>query len=386
SGWIFDTEGHVVTNAHVLRGAESIRVQLSDGRLYEVEQVGTDPLTDIAVLRLPEKSGLIPAIRATDQHPRQGERVFAFGSPFGFKFSMSEGIISGLGREPAGAVATSSGYTNFIQTDAAVNPGNSGGPLVNVRGQVVGMNVAIATGSESDGTTEGQSAGISFAIPLPVIESVVTQLIETGRVKRGFLGIQYSENTAMRNDAGYNGFGVLVQAVTSGGPAESVGLEAGDIITAIDGQDVTGTGVLRSLISVVQPGEALELRVWRDGETFTVEPELIEAGPEVVVGRSVLGELRRFGLQLGEGRTLDGDQPPVVGWVARGSPAEREGFVRGQRVLRVGDAEVTTLNGLTEKLDAAGLLLGREVEVVVAQADLETREVEERTLRLRVLR
>ncbi len=386
SGWIFDTDGHVVTNAHVLRGAETIRVQLSDGRLYEAKMIGADALTDIAVLKLPESKGIIPAIRATGRHPRQGERVFAFGSPFGFKFSMSEGIISGLGREPSGAVATSSGYTNFIQTDAAVNPGNSGGPLVNVRGEVIGMNVAIATGSDSDGTTEGQSAGISFAIPLPVIESVVTQLIETGTVKRGFLGISLPGRAEDSQRVGFNGFGVLVPAVTSGGPADLAGVLPGDVITAIDGHEATGIGVLRSLISTIQPGQAVELELWRDGEVLTVEPRLVEAGSDVVVGNSVFGELRRFGLQFGDGRTLRRDQPPVVSWVGRGSPAEDAGFERGQRILRVGDEKVMTLTRLTEMLDAAGLLLGREVEIVIAQANLETREIEEKTLVVRVNR
>ncbi len=386
SGWVFDTEGHVITNAHVLRGAESIRVQLSDGRLFAAELVGSDPLTDIAVLKLAESDGLIPAIRATGRHPRQGERVFAFGSPFGFKFSMSEGIISGLGREPAGAVATSSGYTNFIQTDAAVNPGNSGGPLVNVLGEVVGMNVAIATGSDTDGTTEGQSAGISFAIPLPVIESVATQLIQTGTVKRGFLGISLPRRGTNTERVGYNGFGVLVPAVSRGGPADLAGVQADDVITEIDGQEVTGIGVLRSLISTIQPGQSVKLRLWRDGEVLTVEPKLVEAGPEVVVGSSVLGELFRFGVQIGEGVGTRGELRPVVARVARGSAAAAAGFESGQRVLRVAGEEVRSINELTEWLAAAGLLQGTEVEITVAQVNLETQEFEERTLVVRALR
>lgn len=386
SGWVFDADGHVVTNAHVLRGAEVIRVQLSDGRLYEAELVGADPLTDIAVVRLPETHGLIPAVRASGQHPRQGERVFAFGSPFGFKFSMSEGIISGLGREPEGAVASSYGYTNFIQTDAAVNPGNSGGPLVNVRGEVVGMNVAIATGSESEGTTEGQSAGISFAIPLPVIESVVSQLIETGTVRRGFLGINLPGRVEDAQRVGFNGFGVLVSGVTDGGPADLAGVRRNDVITAIDGQEVTGIGVLRSLISTIKPGQAVELRLWRDGEMVTVEPTLDEAGPEVIVGSSVIGEMLRMGLQFGDGRADRGGDPPVVSWVPRNSPAGESGFEVGQRVIRVAGQEVATLNEMTEKLAASGLLLGHPVEVVVVQQDLDTRELEEKTLTLRLTR
>src|SRR5262249_19153086 len=152
----------------------------------EAEQIrgelfAADPYTDIAVVKVPESDDVFPARRATGLQPQQGDNVFVFGSPFGFKFSMSQGIISGLGRDPT-AAAEFGGYTNYIQTDAAVNPGNSGGPLVDIKGRVIGMNVAIATARSSDGTTtdEGQSAGISFAIPLGTIESVVDQLITRG--------------------------------------------------------------------------------------------------------------------------------------------------------------------------------------------------------------
>ncbi len=385
SGWVFDHRGHVVTNAHVVRGAERIRVQLHDGRVYEAEFVGGDPLTDIAVVRLPTTEGLFPVVRAAEGHPRQGDRVFAFGSPFGFKFSMSEGIVSGLGREPAGAVALASGYTNFIQTDAAVNPGNSGGPLVNVRGELIGMNVAIATGADTQGTTEGQSAGISFAIPLPVIESVVGQLIETGTVERGFLGIRMGDRDPYA-DGGYNGFGVRIEEVTPGGPAEMAGLRADDIITVIDGQTVAGVGVLRSLISTVRPGESIALQVWRAGEVLQTQATLAEAPAEAIVGPSVRAELGRSGLVLNDRRSQGGDQPPVVSYVHPGSVAEELGFERGQRIVSVDGQPVQTVDELTSQLAARGLLLGRSVAVVVTQQDLDTSETVERSLTLRLLR
>ncbi|MCX5688810.1 MAG: trypsin-like peptidase domain-containing protein [Planctomycetota bacterium] len=180
SGWIFDKLGHIVTNAHVVGAADSrVQVQFFDGRVVEAQIVGADLDSDIAVLKVAQASGMMPARRASNQRLEQGDKVFAFGSPFGFKFSMSEGIVSGLGRTARTALGMTR-ISNFIQTDAAVNPGNSGGPLVNVRGNVVGMNVAIATASDSRGTSEGQSAGISFAIPLTTIESRVDQLIAGG--------------------------------------------------------------------------------------------------------------------------------------------------------------------------------------------------------------
>lgn len=383
SGWVYDDLGHVVTNAHVVRGANVIRVQLSDGRLYEAELVGGDPLTDIAVLRLPTTEGLFPAVRAQSGHPRQGERVFAFGSPFGFKFSMSEGIISGLGREPAGAVALASGYTNFIQTDAAVNPGNSGGPLVNIRGELIGMNVAIATGAESQGTTEGQSAGISFAIPLPVIESVVSQLIETGTVRRGFLGINLPNNPDRARDAGYNGFGVYIEDVTADGPAAVAGLEPGDVITEINDQIVSGVGVLRSLISTVRPGEEISVTLWRNGETVKREVTLTEAPANVIVGTSARVELARSGLALGSRHPDSGGDPPIVTTVIGGTWAEEMGFEEGQLVTRVGGRQVVSIDEFTTELARQGLFLGRPIEVEVLQQD-ESGEDGARTLEIQL--
>ncbi|MEM7623305.1 MAG: trypsin-like peptidase domain-containing protein, partial [Planctomycetota bacterium] len=191
SGWIYDGRGHIVTNAHVVRGATGVRVEFPSGRVESGEVVGIDPYTDIAVVKVSPRGGVFPLARSASGGVMQGQRAYAFGSPFGFKFSMSEGIVSGVGRVP-GASASFGGFTNFIQTDAAVNPGNSGGPLVDARGELIGMNVAIATGRESEGTTEGDSAGISFAIPLETIENVVPQLIGDGRVARGFLGLSFA--------------------------------------------------------------------------------------------------------------------------------------------------------------------------------------------------
>lgn len=387
SGWVFDHQGHVVTNAHVIRGADRIRVQLSDGRLFESTLVGADPFTDIAVLKLPTTEALFPVERATSSHPHQGDRVFAFGSPFGFKFSMSEGIISGMGREPAGAVALANGYTNFIQTDAAVNPGNSGGPLVNVTGKLIGMNVAIATGSQSQGTTEGQSAGISFAIPLRVIESVVTQLIDTGKVERGFLGISLPRSNNQAHDVGYNGYGVLVPAVSRDGPADKAGLKPGDVITEIDGQQVTGVGVLRSLISTIKPGQEVGLKVWRDGQTRTLKVVLDRASPEVVINGGVLREMARFGMQLNNSRG-NGDDEPIVTRVLENSLADQAGFEPGQHIVSVDGHPVDTLDECTTAMVQSGMLVGRPVKVGVEQMamDDDGNNVIEKTLTIRLSR
>ena len=180
SGWVYDAAGHIVTNAHVVEGATRLEVQLFDGERREAKLLGADLRTDIAVLQV-DAQGLVPAQREA-QDPQQGDMVFAFGSPFDFRFSMSNGIVSGVGRA---AGISEIEYENFIQTDAAINPGNSGGPLTNTKGHVVGMSTAIATG-RGNGVSQGQFSGIGLAIPISMIDNVVDQLIDHGEVIKGY--------------------------------------------------------------------------------------------------------------------------------------------------------------------------------------------------------
>ncbi|MBY0263217.1 MAG: trypsin-like peptidase domain-containing protein, partial [Phycisphaerales bacterium] len=298
SGWVFDLNGHVVTNSHVVRDARRIFVQFQDGRAVEADLVGFDRTTDIAVLKVRSSEGLVPIARATGGELFQGDRVYAFGSPFGFKFSMSEGIVSGLGRDPR-LVIGEDGYTNFIQTDAAVNPGNSGGPLVDVEGRLVGMNVAIATAAGAS-AAEGQSAGISFAIPLATIESVVGQLIGTGVVTRGYLGITHSGrdevNLAELNRLGFRGPGVLATGVQSGGPAEKAGIRAGDIITRLNNQVVSNVAVLRSAITNNAPGDRITVEVVRDGAPVSLTVTLGELPRSETEKREAAVAASRFGI------------------------------------------------------------------------------------------
>jgi serine protease Do len=196
--------------------------------------------------------------------------VFAFGSPFDFRFSMSSGIVSGLQRS---AGLADIDYENFIQTDAAINPGNSGGPLTDIRGRVIGMNTAIATG-RGNSVGQGQFAGIGLAIPMSMIESIVTQIIETGEVRKGFLGVGLMSLDAARAGARSNrllasiandfkGEGAVVREVNEGSPADDAGFEFGDVITAIDGQKVTSDGAVPAIISSKRPGAAVEFDIWR---------------------------------------------------------------------------------------------------------------------------
>jgi len=272
SGWIYDEAGHIVTNYHVVEDATRIEVQLHTGELRKAEIVGYDEYTDIAVIVV-DAGRLHPAILGDlNDAVEQGDLVFAFGSPFDFRFSMSRGVVSGIGRS-VGVIRNRSGqgYENFIQVDAAINPGNSGGPLTNYRGHVIGMNTAIATGPRGNaGSNDGQFAGIGLAIPLNMIVPVVDQLISDGIVRKGYLGLTPGDINRRLAEAlqtrGFIGRGVLVRRVEPNTPAERAGLEHDDIITHINDQPVESHSQLRSMISSMLPGSTIDLRIWRYDE------------------------------------------------------------------------------------------------------------------------
>lgn len=381
SGWVYDSAGHIITNAHVVRDAAGITVQFFDGRLVDAELLGADPFTDIAVLRVDTDSGLFPARRATGEPPQQGDRVFAFGSPFGFKFSMSEGIVSGLGRSARPALDFG-GFSAFIQTDAAVNPGNSGGPLVDIRGRVIGMNVAIATAKDKRGTAadEGQSSGISFAIPLSTIESTVDQLIRTGRVSRGYLGIRFSadiDGVPITDGRTSLGVGVLVGDVEPpDGPAARAGLKRGDIIAAINGQPITGAEVLRSVVSSQEPGKTVPVKLWRDGQ-FIELPLVLGEMPETVLTREAVRFLpAQLGLAVRASRA-----GLFVDEVLSEYPAHRAGLRPGQQILTIGGREPTGVAEFYTSLIDNGLLIGKavEIEYVPLPEDADTSPAPRRT-------
>ncbi len=298
SGWIWDEAGHVVTNAHVVEAADTIEVQLHTGEVRNAEIVGLDLRSDIAVLKI-SAGGLIPSGKGDSSDVQQGDLVFAFGSPFDFRFSMSSGIVSGLGR--SGGLEEVD-YENFIQVDAAINPGNSGGPLTDVRGRVIGMNTAIAT-SQRNAVGQGQFAGIGLAIPMTQIRSVVEQVIETGVVRKGFLGVGLVETDpgnlglmARQSPPNspfvglveaiaeyYEGDGVAITRLEPGHPADVAGLRVGDVIESVGGRTVNGLEQLKAMISSIRPGEETVLGIWR----FTPVSDTVER-LEVNV---VLGEL-----------------------------------------------------------------------------------------------
>ncbi|MFK7884037.1 MAG: trypsin-like peptidase domain-containing protein [Phycisphaerales bacterium] len=375
AGWVYDGDGHVVTNSHVVRGATQVSVEFADGVVVGGRVVGTDVYTDIAVVRVDRRDGLFPVRRSEMRLPRVGERVFAFGSPFGFKFSMSEGIVSGLGRQPPGS-SIPGGYTNYIQTDAAVNPGNSGGPLINTDGHVVGMNVAIATARSIGSSPEdsgGDSAGISFAIPLGTIEPIVRQLITYGEVSRGYMGISFSGNQRVERVGNENGralTGVRVSQVIPDGPSDRAGIQADDVVVSIEGSPIVSTEALMSLISSGRPGEPVAVRVWRSDQIVELAVVLDPIEPAVLAGRFGQPIMIRSGFFL-----ADASDGVRITRVFEGMPAAVAGLQMGDVITRVNGIRITDASDFFVAAADEGLLTGEIIELRVVNDDGESRTV-----------
>ncbi|MEM6326179.1 MAG: trypsin-like peptidase domain-containing protein [Bacteroidota bacterium] len=274
SGLIVSPAGYVVTNAHVLEGGRRVTVVLDDKREYAAEVVGRDPTTDLAVLRLLEigVGGDLPlpvATLADSDDLVVGEWVLAVGSPFRLTGTVTQGIVSALGRS-VGAIQNEVYIEDFIQTDASINQGNSGGPLVNVNGEVVGVVTAIATET-------GIGEGYGFAVPSNLVRRVTEDLVAYGEVRRGYVGIQVTEMTAA--DARERGMerihGVLVSDVYGRGPGARAGLEAGDVLLEVNGAAVDATNQFQSRVALAQPSDQLALRIWREGEVLDLQTSLV---------------------------------------------------------------------------------------------------------------
>jgi len=281
SGWVWDEDGHIVTNNHVVENATEIIVNFANGMWAEAELVARDPQSDLAVLRVeaPDGVSLRPLVRA-ESLPKVGHYTIALGSPFGLENSMSLGIVSALGRSfPMGDPGRVGRYSlpDVIQTDAAINPGNSGGPLLDLSGRVVGVNFAIRT-EERSITGAGVNSGVGFAIPITVVERVVPALIEDGEDRYPFLGVSgmtVSAPVAAEMNLETNVLGVYVSRGLEGGPSVDAGVRRGDIIVSIDGNEVRSfEDVISYLILQKSPGETVELGVLRNGRSRTIDVEL----------------------------------------------------------------------------------------------------------------
>jgi len=274
SGVIVAADGTILTNNHVIDGATDIKVQLADKREFKAKLVGTDPKTDIAVLKI-DATGLPTLPLGDSTNIQVGDLVFAIGDPFGIGETATMGIVSATGRGGLGI----ENYEDFIQTDASINPGNSGGALIDIRGNLVGINTAILSGGS------GGNQGIGFAIPINMARRVMDQILTNGKVVRGYLGVYIQDATPdLAKQFGLSsGTGVLIGDVTAGTPAAKAGLKKGDIILKLNGKPVDSRNDLQIQISQMAPGTKVTLDVWRDGKSIPFEVtlgELPEKGPQ----------------------------------------------------------------------------------------------------------
>ncbi len=266
SGVIMSEQGYILTNHHVIQGADAIQVSLQDGRMVQAKVVGSDPETDIAVLKIDLKKLPVITLGHSD-HLRVGDVVLAIGNPFGVGQTVTMGIVSATGRNKLGINT----FENFIQTDAAINPGNSGGALIDAEGNLVGINTAIFSRS-------GGYQGIGFAIPTSLAEDIMEDILQHGRPVRGWLGIEAQAVTPQiaRALELNNTEGVVVVGVVRGGPAHRAGMQAGDIIVSIDGKKITEAREALIAISGRKPGNRVKLEVLRNGKSLTLEATAIE--------------------------------------------------------------------------------------------------------------
>ncbi len=326
SGVIISSDGYIVTNNHVVGGADKVEVRLSDATVFPATIVGTDPKSDVAVIKI-NKAGL-PAIKIGDSSRlRIGSFVLAVGNPFGLEQTVTMGIISALGRSGLGITD----YENFIQTDAAINPGNSGGALVNMKGELIGINTAILSRS-------GGSVGIGFAIPIDLVMGIKKSIDRYGKVVRGWLGVSVQEITPeIAKGLGIaSAKGALVSEVMKGSPAEKAGLKQGDVITGIDGKPVLNTSAMRFQVSEVLPGAQVKVKVLRDGKekVFTV-----------VAGDLAKAQIPEHMITIQDNKFLAGAT------VADLTPATRETLelkpeIKGVAVIEVANGSAAAKTGL----------------------------------------
>jgi Do/DeqQ family serine protease len=337
SGVIVDAKnGYVITNAHVVKDAKEILVTLRDNRRLPAKLVGADPGTDVAVVKVePQK---LAELKFGDSDELQvGDFVVAIGNPFGIGQTATSGIVSALGRSGLSV----EGYEHFIQTDASINPGNSGGALVNLKGELIGINMAIIGPA---------NVGIGFAVPSVLAKAVMDQLIRFGEVKRGRLGI------AMQAVVG-GGDGALLAEVEPNSPAATAGLRKGDVVTAINGHPVRAPAELRARLGVVPAGETVELKVQRGKDTQMVKAQIGEIDKSQAAGGQPLAELNGAALAEVNRKGLPGkDRALLVTKVDPGSPAFGHGIRQGDLIIGVNERRVTTAQELSKALRASGRL------------------------------
>ncbi|MEK9535052.1 MAG: Do family serine endopeptidase [Halieaceae bacterium] len=352
SGFIISEDGYVVTNNHVVENARQVVVRLPDRQEFDAEVIGTDPRSDLAVLKIDGRR--LPTLSlAEDGDVKVGQWVLAIGSPFSLDFSVTAGIVSALGRSLP--TETGDNYVPFIQTDVAINPGNSGGPLFNLSGEVIGVNSQIFTRS-------GGSIGLSFAIPTSVVRNVVAQIQETGGVERGWLGVSIQD--VDRNLADSFGLdrprGALIAQVGQDSPAERAGLQSGDIIVSFAEETIETSADLPHVVGLIAPGTEVTAVIVREGEEQKIRVEVGGLGADevarVTTGVAADGSLSLLGMTIIEAEPamlsdLGLAGGVVISEVEPDSPAEQSGVRAGDILTRFGSQPVSRVDDLSEVAD-----------------------------------
>ncbi|MBK8909447.1 MAG: DegQ family serine endoprotease [Rhodospirillales bacterium] len=360
SGFIIDAGGYIVTNNHVIQDADEVTVVLHDETRLQAEVIGRDSKTDIAVLKVDPPTELFAVRFGDSEKSRVGDWVVAIGNPFGFGGTVTAGIISARGRDiHAGP------YDNFLQTDASINRGNSGGPMFNLDGEVIGINTAIFSPS-------GGSIGIGFAIPTSTAQPVIRQLIEHGQVRRGWLGVRIQTVTEeLAESLGLDDArGALVADVIAEGPAEKAGIQRRDVILEFNGKDVDEMRALPRIVADTEVGNTVPVKVWRDGKDMELEVEIgsLEEGEKTLAESGAQGtpggkdmELQRLGMSLAEidakhietYQLAEGAKGVVVTDVDPAGAASEKGIRPGDVIVEVSQESVSTPREVAEKVEAA---------------------------------
>jgi serine protease Do len=362
SGFIIDADGSILTNNHVVENASKIVVKLSDEQEYEAKVIGRDPKTDIAIIKVNAKGKLIAATFGDSDALEVGEWVMAIGNPFGLDSTVTSGIVSAKGRHIGQGP-----YDNFIQTDASINPGNSGGPLINLRGEVIGINTAIFSRT-------GGNIGIGFAIPINLVKELLPQLKGKGKVTRGYLGVLIQRVTPEISESlGIDkARGALVANVSKDGPAEKAGVKVGDVIVEFDGKEVKDSGDLPIIVARTPVDKNVRMKVLRDKKEITLTVAVGELKEEEVVATAPeKGELgltvQKLTPQMAESLGLEKAEGVVVTAVEPGSAADESGIRRGDVILEIDRKPVRSLEDY-RKL-AATIRKGRGVLFLVRRGD-----------------
>ncbi len=348
SGFIVDSNGTILTNYHVVDGAEKIVVTLADGKNYDANVLGKDKKSDIAVIKINAGYDLPAADFGDSDRLEVGEWVMAIGNPFGLDHTVTSGIVSAKGRNIGAGP-----YDNFIQTDASINPGNSGGPLINLRGEVVGINTAIFSQS-------GGNIGIGFAIPANYVKDLLPQLRDKGRVVRGFIGTAVQKVTPEIADSlgAKQARGALIADVVKGGPAEQAGLRHGDIILEFNGRDIKDSADLPIQVARIAPGMSIRVKILRDGKQMTLPLTVGEMKESEVIASTQEGD---FGFtvqpvtpQLAEHLGLKRAEGLVITAIERGSAAEEAGLRSGDVITEINRQTVKNLADYRQELARSG--------------------------------